>query len=109
MKDNLEDISVKELKNLLNQKKTKKKRRKKMKFGKRALAAAFTICAILIIFAMVMIYMGKDTTTLTVLATAGVGVLPVMYGIYDHYNTKINLKHMEENYIPDYDEQEGIY
>lgn len=80
-----------------------------MKFGKKALAAAFTIAVILIIFTMVMIYLDKDTTSLTILATAGVGVLPVMYGIYDHYNTKINLKHMEKNYIDNYDEEKGIY
>lgn len=80
-----------------------------MKFGKKILASAFTICTFLVLFTMAMIYMEKDTTSLTILAGAGVGILPVMYGIYDNYNTKINLKHMEENYIPNYDEEMGIY
>lgn len=83
--------------------------KKRMKFGKKALVAAFVICVILIIFTMAMVYMGKDTTSLTILAAAGVGILPVMYGIYDHYNTKINLKHMQENYNPNYDDERGIY
>lgn len=105
----MEDLNVKELEKLLEKKKKEKKKRKRMKFGKKALVAAFLICAILILFTMAMIYMGKDTTSLTILATAGVGILPVMYGIYDYFNTQINLKHMEENYIPNYDEERGIY
>ena len=82
--------------------------KRKLKFGKKALVAAFAIDIILILFTMVMIYMGKDTTSLTILAGAGVGILPVMYGIYDYGNTKINMMHMEHNYISNYDEQEGI-
>lgn len=106
MKDDISNLSVKELQELLNKNKRKKRR---MKTGKKALYSAYVICGVLLLFTMIMIYQGKDTTSLTILAAAGVGVLPIMYGIYDHYNTKINLKHMEENYITDYDEQEGIY
>ena len=105
----MEDLNVKELEKLLAEKKKEKKKRKRMKFGKKALVAAFLICIILIIFTMAMIYTGRDTTSLTILATAGVGILPVMYGIYDFFNTKINLKHMEENYIENYDDERGIY
>lgn len=83
--------------------------KRELKFGKKALRSAFRICLILMIFTMAMIYLGKDTTSLTILATASVGILPVMYGIYNHSNTKINLMHMEKNYIPNYDEKEGIY
>lgn len=83
--------------------------KRKLKTGKKALGAAFTICGILLIFTMVMIVLEKDTTSLQIIAAAGVGILPIMYGIYDHYNTKINLKHMEENYNPNYDEERGIY
>lgn len=83
--------------------------KKRMKTGKKVLAAAFALCSILIIFTMIMICMDKDTTSLSILATAGVGILPVMYGIYDNFNTKINLKHMEKNYNPNYDEERGIY
>lgn len=86
-----------------------KKKRKRMKSGKKALFLAFGICAVLILFTMAMIFLGKDTTSLTILATAGVGILPIMYGIYDKHETQINLKHMEKNYIPDYDERNGIY
>lgn len=88
--------------------KEQKKEKKRLKFGKKMLLLAFTTCFALIIFTMVMIVLGLDTTSLTILAGAGVGVLPVMYGIYDHYATKISLKHMEENYIPNYDEKMGL-
>lgn len=80
-----------------------------MKSGKKALFLAFGICIVLMIFTMAMIFLEKDTSSLQILATAGVGILPIMYGIYEHSNTKINLKHMEENYIEDYDEKHGIY
>lgn len=86
-----------------------KKRKKRMKFSKKLLVAYFFVCAILILFTMIMIVMGKDTTSLTILAGAGVGCLAVMTGLYDHYNTKINLKHMEQNYIPGYDEYKNLY
>lgn len=115
----MEDLSIKELESLLaekrmeelrNKKKNKtEKKRKRMKFGKRALVIAFTICIILILFTMIMIYLGKDTTSLTILATAGVGILPIMYEIYNRYSNKISLKHMEKNYNPNYDEERGIY
>lgn len=102
----MEDLSVKELKQIIEKKKKKKRR---MKTGKKALYTAYVICGGLILFTMGMIYQGKDTTSLTILAGAGVGVLPIMYGIYEKHSTKISLKHMEENYISNYDEQEGIY
>lgn len=85
------------------------KKKARMKTGKKALATAFVICGVLIAFTMIMIYLEKDTTSLTILAGAGVGILPIMYGIYDHYNTKINLEHMEKNYIENYDEKRGLY
>lgn len=84
-------------------------KRKRMKSGKKALFLAFVICILLMVFTMVMITLEKDTSSLEILATAGVGILPVMYGIYEHSNTKINLKHMEESYDPNYDEKHGIY
>lgn len=105
--------SIEELEKMLNEEKAKEKdnykKKKRMKSGKKALFLAFSICIILLIFTMSMIYLDKDTSSLGILATAGVGVLPVMYGIYDFNNTKINLKHMDENYIKDYDDERGIY
>lgn len=85
------------------------KPKKKMKTSKKVLFLAFAIAVSLIIFAMIMVTLEKDTSTLEILATAGVGVLPIMYGIYSHSNTKINLKHMEEDYDPNYDENNGLY
>ena len=103
-------LSVKEQRRISRKENKKlKKHKRKMKFGKKALVTGFTICIILLLFTMCMIVLGKDTTSLTILAGAGVGVLPILYGIYDHYSTKISIKHMEENYNPNYDEEKGIY
>ena len=96
-------------KEILATKESKLKKKKRDEVWEKALFLAFGICAVLILFTMAMIFLGKDTTSLTILATAGVGIIPIMYGIYDKYETQINLKHMEKNYIPDYDERKGIY
>ncbi len=106
----MDNLDVKELEKMLkDKKKVYKKEKKRMKFGKKILNSAFVACSILVLFTMVMIYFGKDTTSLTILAGAGVGILPIMYGIYDNYNTKINLMHMEKNYNPNYDDENNIY
>ena len=86
-----------------------KKKKKKVKTNKKALCIAFMIGIVLLLFTMIMIVLGRDTTSLEILATAGVGILPIMYGIYNRSNTQINLKHMEQNYIENYDEKEGLY
>lgn len=100
----MENLSEKELKRLL-----KMKKKKRMKTSKKVLLIAFTICILLIIFTMGMIVLGRDTHSLSILATAGVGILPIMYGIYQAGSTKENLKHMEKDYNPNYDEERGIY
>lgn len=86
-----------------------KKKKKRMSSNKKALFLAFGICGVLLTFTMLMIYLEKDTSSLSILATAGVGILPIFYNIYNKAETKINLKHMEENYNPNYDEEKGIY
>ncbi len=101
-----ETLTMEQLEKML---KVKKKERLRMKTGKKALYVYFYMCIILIAFTMAMIFLGKDTTSLTILAAAGVGGLPFMYNIYEKNNTPIKLKHMEMDYIPNYDEQEGIY
>ena len=85
------------------------KPKKRMKTSKKALYIAFVICIVLIFFTMAMIVLGKDTSSLGILATAGVGILPVMYAIYERGSTQEKLKHMEKNYNPNYDDEEGIY
>lgn len=107
--DRLTKAEIKERLKDLEGKNTSSKKTKKMKTSKKALLAAFTIAIMLILFSMLMIYLEKDTSTLEILATAGVGCLPIMYGIYSHNSTKINLKHMEECYDPNYDDNQGLY
>lgn len=55
-----------------------------------------------------MVIMDKDTQTVAIFAGTGVVAITVIFGIYEKHSTAINLKHMEENYIVDYDEKEGI-
>lgn len=105
--DKLTKAEIKKRLEIMEEQKGKPKRR--MKTSKKILFLAFFIAIVLILFTMAMIALGKDTQTLEILATAGVGVLPVMYGIYTHSNTKINLQHMKEDYDPNYDENNGLY
>lgn len=104
-------LSIDELERILDEKKkiNKKKKRKRMKTEKKALLAGMTVAITLIIFSMVMVVLDKDTQTTAIFGGAGVAIIPFMFGIYKHHSTKINLVHMEKNYIEDYDEKEGIY
>lgn len=85
------------------------RKRYRMQTKKKVLYIAFTIAVGLLVFTMYMLLTGRDSTTLGILAGAGVGILPFMYKIYERASTEENLKHMEMNYIKDYDEREGIY
>ena len=85
------------------------RKRYRMKTSKKALYIAFFIACVLMGFTMLAIWTGKDTTSLGILATAGVGILPIMYRIYERGSTTEKLKHMEKNYNPNYDDEEGIY
>lgn len=99
------EFTEKELKQML---KEKRKEKKRMKTSKKALLAYFIVCSILVAFTMFMIYLEKDSSALNTLAEAGLKGLPVVYGIYQANSYFINKKHMEKNYIPDYDEREGL-
>lgn len=101
----MDNLTEKELKALLKQK--KKKRR--MKTGKKAFWLGFSICVILIMFSALMVLIDKDTQTVAIFAGAGVSMIPIIFGIYEYHSTKISLKHMEKNYIPNYDEERGLY
>lgn len=81
----------------------------RMQTKKKVLYIAFTIAVGLLVFTMYMLITERDSTTLGILAGAGVGILPFMYRIYERGSTEENLKHMEMNYIQDYDDKEGIY
>ncbi len=109
----MEDLTVKDLEELIEvkkktAKKTKRKKRK-MKTSKKVLFLATVLCLALIIFSMAMTYLGRDSSALSILAGAGVAILPIMFGIYEKYETPVRLMHMEKNYNPDYDEEKGIY
>ena len=80
-----------------------------MKTSKKVLFLATLLCLVLIVFSMVMTYLGRDSSALSILAGAGVAILPIMFGIYEKYETPVRLKHMEENYNPNYDEENNLY
>lgn len=101
----MEDLDIKELEKILKKKKSKKK----MKTGKKAFWLGFMLSISLIVFSGIMVIMDKDTQTVAIFAGAGVAVLPFIFGIYEHFSTKINLKHMEKGYNPDYDDEKGLY
>lgn len=108
--------SVKELEKIIEEKKQKeeetkqiKNKKKRMKTGKKAMWAGLSMCIILIIFSMIMVWLDKDTQTTSILGGAGVAAIPFIFGIYDKYSTEISIKNMDMNYIEDYDEKEGLY
>lgn len=101
----MDNLTEKELKALLKQK--KKKRR--MKTGKKAFWAGMIMSIALIVFSAIMVVLDKDTQTVAIFAGAGVACIALLFGIYEKHSTKINLKHMEKNYIPNYDEERGLY
>lgn len=107
----MEDLSVRELEELLEKKRktARTTKKKKMKTSKKVLLLATLLCLVLIIFSMAMTYLGRDSSALSILAGAGVAILPIMFGIYEKYETPVRLMHMEKNYNPDYDEEKGIY
>lgn len=86
----------------------KKNKKKRLKTGKRALWLYFTSCFLILLYVMVMLWFDKDSSTLSILAGAAVAALPAAYAIYTANSTKINLKHMEENYNPNYDKEHGL-
>lgn len=106
----MDNLSIEELEKMLDEKKKIEKRiKKKMKTEKKAMWAGLISCIILILFSMVMVVIDKDTQTTAIFGGAGVLAIPFIFGIYEKYSTDINLKHMEKNYIEDYDNKEGIY
>ena len=80
-----------------------------MKTGKKAFWMGMIMCIALIVFSGMMVVLDKDTQTVTIFAGAGVACITILFGIYEKHSTKISLKHMEENYNPNYDEERGIY
>lgn len=84
-------------------------KKKRMKTGKKAMYSYFLACGVLVVFTMLMIYMGIDSSALNTLAEAGLKGLPVVFGIYQANSFFISKEHMKQNYRPDYDEEEGIY
>lgn len=103
------EYTLKELEAMISkQKKGTRRRKRKMKTEKKALWSGLMACIILIVFSMVMVVIDKDTQTTAIFGAAGVTAIPFIFGIYEKFSTDINLKHMEKNYIQDYDEKEGL-
>ena len=102
-----EDFTEKELEKMLKEKKKNKKKRR-MKTANKGLF--FLIIWALIIQSYVMIMIAKlgDTTSLSILAGTAFTEAFGAYLAWLKYKEKINLKHMEKNYNPNYDEEEGL-
>lgn len=102
----MDKYTEKELEEML---KEKRKQKRRMKTGKKALLSYFIACSILVIFTMLMIYLERDSSALNTLAEVGLKGLPVVYGVYQANSYFINKKHMEQNYNPNYDEENNLY
>lgn len=84
-------------------------KKRRMKTGKKAFYVAFMLCILMLVFSAVMVYLDKDTATVGIFAGSGVICITVLFNIYEKGSNEITKIHMEKNYNPNYDEEEGIY
>lgn len=90
-------------------KEKKKKRKKKMKSVKKAMWFILIWALIIQLYVMFMIARLGDTMSLAILAGTVFTEAFAAFLAYLSYKTKINLKNMEMNFIPDYDDKNNLY
>lgn len=84
------------------------KTKKKMSSDKKAFWMFMTWCSVIQIITLYMAILMQSETLLAIFAVEAVAGPVFTYKFYLEYKKEINLKHMEMNYIPDYDEINGI-
>lgn len=83
--------------------------KKRMKTSKKMLVI-FMIWSLLIqTYVMLMIAQLQDTTSLSIIAGVAFVEVIAFYISYLRYQYGINMKSMEMNYDPNYDENKGVY
>ena len=83
--------------------------KKKMQTSKKLVWLALMWVVVIQIYVMVMIDKLGDTMSLGILATTVFAQFLTAIKLYFDYNAKINLKSMEMDFNPNYDDEEGIY
>lgn len=93
----------------MGKKKKQSKRKKHMKTSKKAFWTYMIICAVILVYIMILLWFDKDSNTLSILAGTVVAAIAAVYKIYTDSSDKEKAIHMEKNYNPNYDKEEGIY
>lgn len=104
-----EELTKEEIAELEAKKELEELNKKRMTTSKFAFWLGFLFAFGLVIFSCVMIVINKDTPTVSVLGGAGVAAIPFLFSIYRKNSTAINLKHMELDYNPNYDDDHNLY
>ena len=97
------DISIPELRKALGV-----KTKKKMSSDKKAFWMFMLWCSVIQVITLYMAIIVRIETILSIFAVEAVAGPVFTYKFYLEYKKEINLKHMDKNYIPDYNEINGI-
>lgn len=89
--------------------KAKKRPKRKMKTNKKFFMWLTIWAMIMQTYVLVMIVELRDTMTLSIVAGVVFGEIVLFYLGYLKYTLNIDLKHMDKNYNPNYDEEKNIY
>ena len=84
------------------------KTKKRTRTDKKAFWLFMAWCTIIQIITLSMAIQMASETLLVIFAVEAVAGPVFVYKFYLEYNREINLKHMEMNYVQDYDEINGI-
>ena len=90
-------------------KKDKAKPKRKMKTNKKFFMWLTIWAMIMQTYVLAMIVYLSDTSTLAIVAGVVFGEIVLFYLGFLKYSLDIDLKHMEENYNPNYDEENNLY
>ena len=99
---NIEDMTISEIQKKLDKPKAK------LRTDKQILYIAMTWAGIIQGITLTMGLFLRSETLLGIFAVEAVALPIFVFKYYLDYNKEINLKHMEMNYIKDYDEINGI-
>ena len=84
------------------------KTKKKMSSDKKAFWMFMLWCSVIQVITLYMAIIVRSETILAIFAVEAVAGPVFTYKFYLEYKKEINLKHMDMNYIPDYNEINGI-
>lgn len=86
-----------------------RKKRKRMTTSKKGFLLLTVWAMAIQTYVMIMIVKLQDTTSLAIITGVVFGEIIAFYLGYLKYSRDINLVHMDKNYNPNYDEENGLY